>query len=56
MAKNLLGQGQIQSHQDNRPDYRMEAQNILADELKIGGPVFGKMAAFIRITQSRQVV
>ena len=31
MAENLLGQGQVQRHQENRPINGMEADNVLAD-------------------------
>ena len=50
MSKHLLGKGQIQSHQENRPVNGMETDNILTNQMKICRPEFVKQLAVIAIT------
>ena len=38
VTENLLGQRQAERHQKNRPVDRVETQNVLSDQVKIGGP------------------
>ena len=38
MSKDLLWKGHVQSHQKDRPVKRMEADNILTDQMKIRRP------------------
>ena len=40
VAKHLLGQGLVQSHQQDGPVDGVEPQDVLANEVDIGGPVF----------------
>ena len=39
MAVDLLGQGHTHAHEHCRPDYRVEADYLLADDVDIGWPV-----------------
>ena len=59
MAKYLLGQRQIQSHEHDGPVNGMEADNVLADQMEICRPVFLKHRIIIAvqiISQSGNVV
>ena len=59
MAEYLLGKRQTQRHQENGPVNRMEADNILSDQMEIRGPVFFKLGIAFSVTvvaDSRNIV
>ena len=45
VGKDGLGQRQTGSHQERRPVNRMEAQDVLADHVQVGGPEFLEIVA-----------
>ncbi len=55
MAEHLFGQRQIGRHQEGRPVNRVEADNILADNVDIGGPEAREIAAFVWIANAGHI-
>ncbi len=57
VAENLLGQRDVQHLEHDRPDYRMEADDLLAHDVLVGRPVlFKQRRVFGRIAQGGNVV
>ena len=56
VAVDLLRQRQVERHEDARPDDRMEAHDLLADEMQIRGPVFLEHLRIVEIADWREVV
>ena len=50
MSEYLLGQRQIQCHEENRPVDRMETDDVLADQVQICGPVLLKLLRVVAVT------
>ena len=49
VTEHLLGQGQIQRHQENGPVDGVETQNVLADHVHVTGPVFAELLRLLLI-------
>ncbi len=49
MPEHLLRQRNVQRHQDNRPVDGVETQNVLADDVYIGGPEFVEQFRLLRV-------
>ena len=45
MTEDLLGQGEIQRHQEDGPVEGVEPENVLADDMDVSGPVLGEVFA-----------
>ena len=56
MTVDLLRQRQVEGHEDARPDNRMEADDFLADEMKVCRPVFLELLGVVKEADWRQVV
>ena len=57
MAEHPLGQGQVQRHQHGRPQNGVEAQNLLAHHVNVGGPELVVVAVFlVAVAQRGDVV
>ena len=57
MAVHLLGEGQVQRHEDGGPDNGVEADDLLAHKVDVGGPVLLKvMVSAVLITQGVDIV
>ena len=52
----LLRQRQIERHEDARPDDRMEAHDLLADEVEVRRPVFMEFLRIVEVADRREVV
>ena len=50
MAKYLLGKGHIQGHQENGPVDGVESDDILANQMKVSGPVLLKLVCTAAVT------
>ena len=50
MSEHLLRQRKSQCHEEDRPVNRMEADNILADQVQISRPVFSELLGAVPIT------
>ena len=48
VAVHLLGQRQVERHEDGRPDDGVEAHNLLADKVDVGGPVLFIIGIIVR--------
>ncbi len=56
MGENSLGQLDPSAHQKRRPVNGVEPDNVLADHMDIGRPVFPALRAFVRIARRRDVI
>ena len=56
VAVDHLRQRQIERHEDARPDDRMEAHDLLADEVDVGRPILLKFLGIVQETDRRQVI
>jgi hypothetical protein len=59
MTKDLLRKRDVKGHQEDGPIYGMEADYVLADEVKVSRPVFlveFTMVPVDIITQTRDIV
>ena len=56
MPEHLFGQGEARGHQEGRPVYGMETDDILADQVQIRRPVAFKPAALPAIADPGQVI
>ena len=55
MAVDLFRQRQLGGHQERRPIDRVEANDVLADQMDVGGPVFGIVAGRVGIADRGHV-
>ena len=55
MAKYLLGQRQTSRHQERWPVNRVETDNILADQMQAGGPVFPPFLRVVGKANARNI-
>ena len=57
VAEHFLGQRQVQRHQHGGPDDGMEAQNLLAHHVQVGGPeLVIVVVGVVAVTQRRDIV
>ena len=56
VAIDLLRQRQVERHEDARPDDRVEAHDLLADEVQVSRPVLVELLRIVEETDWRQVV
>ena len=56
MAVDLLRQRQIEGHQDRGPDDGMEAHDLLADEMDVGGPEFREFLRVVEEARRRDII
>ena len=56
MAIDLLRQRQVESHEDARPDDRVETHDLLADEVQVSRPVLVELLRVVEEADRRQVV
>ena len=50
------GRGKPSRHQDARPDDRVEAQNVFAHHVDVGGPPLGELAVILQVADACEVV
>ena len=56
MAEHLLGQREIRAQQEGRPVDRVEADDVLADKMKVGGPELVPHLTAIGIAEAGDVI
>lgn len=59
VPENVFGKGKIERHQKDGPVDGVKADDILADDMRVGGPVFFEQFAAVAVgvvTESRDIV
>ena len=56
MAEDLLRHRQVRAHQEGRPIDRVEAHDVLADQMEAGRPEFVPKFAAIRVSETGNVI